>query len=81
MGTDALAAYANRMRDQDERDWPDSLMLLGDQVYADDTSKATRRVDREAAQPVRGRPGPRSRTSRSTPGSTTSPGRRRWSAG
>jgi phosphodiesterase/alkaline phosphatase D-like protein len=42
MGTDALAAYAVRMRDQDERAWPDSLMLLGDQVYADDTSKATR---------------------------------------
>jgi phosphodiesterase/alkaline phosphatase D-like protein len=41
MGTDALAAYANRMRDQDEREWPDSLMLLGDQVYADNTSKAT----------------------------------------
>jgi phosphodiesterase/alkaline phosphatase D-like protein len=43
MGTDALAAYAQRMREQDERDWPDSLMLLGDQVYADDTSKATRK--------------------------------------
>jgi phosphodiesterase/alkaline phosphatase D-like protein len=43
MGTDALAAYANRMREQDERDWPDSLMLLGDQVYADDTTKATRK--------------------------------------
>jgi phosphodiesterase/alkaline phosphatase D-like protein len=41
MGTDALAAYARRMQDQDEREWPDSLMLLGDQVYADDTSKAT----------------------------------------
>ncbi|HEY7595438.1 MAG TPA: alkaline phosphatase D family protein [Actinophytocola sp.] len=42
MGTDALAAYARRMLDQDERDWPDSLMLLGDQVYADETTKATR---------------------------------------
>jgi phosphodiesterase/alkaline phosphatase D-like protein len=41
MGTDALAAYARRMHDQDEREWPDSLMLLGDQVYADQTSKAT----------------------------------------
>ncbi len=42
MGVDALAAYARRMLTQDEIDWPDSLMLLGDQVYADDTSKATR---------------------------------------
>jgi phosphodiesterase/alkaline phosphatase D-like protein len=42
MGTDALAAYAVRMHDQDERDWPDSLMLLGDQIYADELSKATR---------------------------------------
>ncbi|HEX2134187.1 MAG TPA: alkaline phosphatase D family protein [Actinophytocola sp.] len=42
MGTDALAAYARRMFDQDEKDWPDSLLLVGDQVYADDTSKATR---------------------------------------
>lgn len=41
-GTDALAAYAVRMHDQDERNWPDSLMLLGDQVYADETSKVTR---------------------------------------
>ncbi|MGH3879810.1 MAG: alkaline phosphatase D family protein [Actinophytocola sp.] len=42
IGPDALAAYAQRMREQDERDWPDSLMLLGDQVYADETTKATR---------------------------------------
>ncbi|OLF15573.1 alkaline phosphatase D family protein [Actinophytocola xanthii] len=42
MGTDALAAYATRMHEQDERDWPDSLLLVGDQVYADDTTKATK---------------------------------------
>ncbi|OLR89425.1 alkaline phosphatase D family protein [Actinokineospora bangkokensis] len=40
-GTDALAAYSWRMREQDEKDWPDSLFLVGDQVYADETSKAT----------------------------------------
>ena len=40
-GTDALAAYAVRMSTQDERDWPDSMVMLGDQVYADETSKAT----------------------------------------
>lgn len=42
LGTDALAAYAHRMRTQDEREWPDSLMLLGDQVYADETTEATK---------------------------------------
>jgi phosphodiesterase/alkaline phosphatase D-like protein len=41
MGTDALAAYARRMITEDELDWPDSLMLLGDQVYADETTKGT----------------------------------------
>ncbi|PPK68874.1 alkaline phosphatase D family protein [Actinokineospora auranticolor] len=40
-GTDALAAYAVRMASEEEVDWPDSLVLLGDQVYADETSKAT----------------------------------------
>ena len=42
MGVDALAAYATRMFEQDEVDWPDSLLLVGDQVYADDTTRATR---------------------------------------
>ncbi|HEX6357161.1 MAG TPA: alkaline phosphatase D family protein [Actinophytocola sp.] len=41
-GADALATFAHRMRDQDERDWPDTLMLLGDQVYADETTEATK---------------------------------------
>jgi phosphodiesterase/alkaline phosphatase D-like protein len=40
-GTDALAAFAHRMVGQDETEWPDSLMLLGDQVYADETTKGT----------------------------------------
>ncbi|GLZ81576.1 alkaline phosphatase [Actinorhabdospora filicis] len=38
-GTDALAAYAARLTGGGER--PDLLVLLGDQVYADETSKAT----------------------------------------
>ncbi|MGH3761158.1 alkaline phosphatase D family protein [Actinophytocola sp.] len=41
IGPDALAAYASRMHAEDERDWPDSLFLVGDQVYADETTKAT----------------------------------------
>jgi hypothetical protein len=42
---DALDAYARRLAaDQPPvRDWPDLLVLLGDQVYADDTSKKVRR--------------------------------------
>lgn len=48
LGTDALAAYAQRMSKQDPAEWPDSLVLLGDQLYADETSKATRQwiIDR-----------------------------------
>jgi phosphodiesterase/alkaline phosphatase D-like protein len=42
LGPDALTAYAQRMIDADEDDWPDLLLLLGDQVYADDASPGTR---------------------------------------
>ncbi|MGW5054342.1 alkaline phosphatase D family protein [Actinokineospora sp. NPDC004072] len=35
-GPDALAAYALRLADGGE--WPDALLMLGDQVYADETS-------------------------------------------
>ncbi|MGW0246776.1 alkaline phosphatase D family protein [Nocardia goodfellowii] len=35
VGPDALDAYALRMRDLPEQQWPGALMLLGDQVYAD----------------------------------------------
>ncbi|MFI6866982.1 alkaline phosphatase D family protein [Nocardia sp. NPDC050406] len=35
VGPDALDAYALRMKDRPESQWPDALMLLGDQVYAD----------------------------------------------
>ncbi|GGS32111.1 alkaline phosphatase D family protein [Actinokineospora fastidiosa] len=37
-GPDALAAYALRLAEAGE--WPDALLLLGDQVYADETSDA-----------------------------------------
>jgi hypothetical protein len=42
---DALDAYARRLAADppDETDWPDLLMLLGDQVYADKTSPRIRR--------------------------------------
>ena len=39
---DALDTFAKRMADQPDDLWPDALLLLGDQVYADETSAATR---------------------------------------
>jgi hypothetical protein len=39
---DALAAYATRMFELDEKDWPDTLLLVGDQVYADETTDETK---------------------------------------
>ena len=38
---DALDAYASRLA-RTGQDWPDALLLLGDQVYADDPSPVTR---------------------------------------
>lgn len=35
---DSLAALAVRMTDTSEEDWPDALLLLGDQVYADEVN-------------------------------------------
>jgi hypothetical protein len=41
LAPDALDAYASRLA-RTGRDWPDTLVLLGDQVYADDPSPSTR---------------------------------------
>lgn len=41
-GADALVAYATRMLQTDPEGWPDLLLMLGDQVYADEASPATR---------------------------------------
>ncbi len=38
---DALYALALRMRRQSPEGWPDALLLLGDQVYADEVSEGT----------------------------------------
>jgi phosphodiesterase/alkaline phosphatase D-like protein len=54
LGPDALAAYARRMARLDEAEWPESLLLLGDQVYADETSGATQewlKTRRDTSQP------------------------------
>jgi PhoD-like phosphatase len=37
---DVLDAYAVRMASQAHEEWPDALLMVGDQVYADDTSQA-----------------------------------------
>jgi hypothetical protein len=38
---DALRTYALRMRDQPAEDWPHLILMLGDQVYADEVSPET----------------------------------------
>ncbi|MGK4596160.1 alkaline phosphatase D family protein [Amycolatopsis sp. w19] len=40
-GPDALAAYARRMAAGEEAEWPQALLMLGDQVYADETTDET----------------------------------------
>jgi hypothetical protein len=53
-GVDALYALAHRMRDEPRERWPHILLLLGDQVYADEVSPATRefiRSRRDVSQP------------------------------
>lgn len=41
-GVDALAALQRRMLASEPEEWPDALMLIGDQVYADEVSPAVR---------------------------------------
>lgn len=43
LGIDALDAYAARMVRRPPSDWPDALLLLGDQVYADMLTPAQQR--------------------------------------
>src|SRR3712207_8448139 len=38
---DALDCYAGDLLDMPEDEWPDALVLLGDQVYADEVTPAT----------------------------------------
>ena len=41
-GVDTLWAHAKRMATEDPSEWPDLLVLLGDQIYADDSSPQAR---------------------------------------
>jgi PhoD-like phosphatase len=43
LGLDALDVYASRMVSRPHAEWPDALLLLGDQVYADELTPQTRR--------------------------------------
>lgn len=43
LGVDALDCYATRMARLPVDDWPDALILLGDQVYADELTPEARR--------------------------------------
>ena len=55
-GIDALWALSKRLQSGSE-EWPDCLLLLGDQVYADETSEQTRefiRSRRDVSQPPGG---------------------------
>jgi hypothetical protein len=45
-GPDVLQAFGGRMLGQSRESWPDLLLLVGDQVYADDTSAGMRRFIR-----------------------------------
>ena len=54
---DPLRALALRMAHQDPDEWPDLLLLLGDQVYADEVSPQTREFV-EARRDISAAPGP-----------------------
>jgi hypothetical protein len=53
---DVLDAFAGRMLGQPHEQWPDLLLLVGDQVYADDTSPAMRQFIR-SRRDIRRAPG------------------------
>ena len=48
---DVLVAYAERLTSAPDEAWPSALLLVGDQVYADDTSPAMRKDIRRRRDP------------------------------
>jgi hypothetical protein len=42
-GSDAMAAFAHTLAGQPPESWPHAMLLIGDQVYSDNTGPATRR--------------------------------------
>jgi hypothetical protein len=53
---DALFALAMRMRHEPPEEWPDQLLMIGDQVYADEDAPQTRAYIRKRRD-TRGEPG------------------------
>ncbi|MEO6157845.1 MAG: hypothetical protein ABIQ39_09470 [Ilumatobacteraceae bacterium] len=54
-GVDALRMHALRMMTQEPDEWPQLALMLGDQVYADDSSRHPRSAVVEGAHPRRAR--------------------------
>ena len=77
---DALRALALRLRDEAPDGWPGALLLLGDQIYADETEPATQQYIASRRDPDVP-PYARSAASRSTSTPTASPGATSRSAG
>lgn len=50
---DVLDAYAIRMASQAHEEWPDAFLMIGDQVYADDTSPTVQAFIRARRDPSR----------------------------
>ncbi|WP_093167875.1 alkaline phosphatase D family protein [Sinosporangium album] len=50
-GIDMLRAYGRRMADQPVEEWPDLLLLLGDQVYADEPTAGVLEFIRSRRRP------------------------------
>ncbi|MEU3647482.1 alkaline phosphatase D family protein [Lentzea sp. NPDC034063] len=50
LGPDALDAFAQRLMEVPEEEWPQALVLLGDQVYADEPTEATKQWLRDRRQ-------------------------------
>ncbi len=50
-GPDALVACAQDLRGTPREQWPDLMLLIGDQVYADDTDPATRKFIEQRRDP------------------------------
>jgi hypothetical protein len=53
VGVDALQALTGRMRRTDPLSWPDAMLFVGDQVYADEVSPETREFIRERRDTTR----------------------------
>ena len=55
-GADALHTFAREMLQEPEERWPDALLMLGDQIYADEVSPGTREFIR-SRRGTKGEPG------------------------